>query len=229
MSVADIEPALSFCTHLVYGYADINEATHKAESSNPGLDLDQGKAHYRVITALKKKFPTLKVLLSVGGEHETKDKYLNLLESSVGRIAFINSAYSLVKNYEFDGLDLAWDFPTVKPKKIRGSVSSFFHKINPFSGDEVVDEKWEEHREEFTMLVRELKNSFRHDGYLLTTTVLPNVNASSEYEVGGSRKSKRVTVLFHSLLRRTCDHQQPGLCGAGGLRLPDLRPEPQGG
>lgn len=183
MSVADIEPALSFCTHLVYGYADINEQTNKLESANPTLDLDQGKAHFRVITALKKRFPTLKVLLSVGGEHEDKTKYLNLLESSVGRIAFINSAYSLIKNYDFDGLDLAWDFPTVKPKKIRGTVSSFFNKINIFSGDEVVDEKWEEHREEFTMLVRELKNSFRHDGYLLTTTVLPNVNSSSKWRI----------------------------------------------
>lgn len=180
MSVADIEPALSFCTHLVYGYADINEQTNKLESSQPSLDLDEGKGHYRVITALKRKFPTLKILLSVGGEHEAKEKYLTMLESSVGRIAFINSAYSLIKNYAFDGLDLAWDFPVVKPKKIRGSVSSFFHKINPFNGEEEVDPKWEEHREEYTMLVRELKNSFRHDGYLLTATVLPNVNASSE-------------------------------------------------
>lgn len=181
MSVPDIEPALSFCTHLVYGYADINEATNKVESANPALDLDQGKAHYRVITSLKKRFPTLKVLLSVGGDHLNKDKYLALLESSVGRIAFINSAYALVKNYEFDGIDLAWEFPPVKPKKIRSSVGSFFNKIKmSVVGSSVVDEKWEEHKEEFTALVRELKNSFRHDGYLVTTTVLPNVNASCE-------------------------------------------------
>lgn len=184
VSVTDIEPALSFCTHLIYGYAEINEQTHKLESANPSLDLDQGKAHYRVITALKKRYPMLKILLSVGGDSLHTEKYLTLLESTTGKLAFINSAYALIKNYEFDGLDLAWEFPVVKPKKIRGTVSSFFHKLKkPFVGDAVVDEKWEEHREQFTAFVRELKNSFRHDGYLLTTTVLPNVNSSLYYDI----------------------------------------------
>jgi hypothetical protein len=40
------------------------------------------------------------------------------------------------------------------------------------------DEKAEEHRDEFTALVRELKNAFRPDGLLLTTTILPNVDPS---------------------------------------------------
>lgn len=196
---------------MVYGYADVNEQTNKLESQNPTLDLDQGKAHFRVITALKRKFPTLKILLSVGGDHENKEKYLTMLESSVGRIAFINSAYSLIKNYDFDGLDLAWEFPPIKPKKIRGSVSSFFHKLKkPFTGDEMVDEKWEEHREEFTALIRELKNSFRHDGYLLTTTVLPNVNSSSEYsKLFNYREINKypLSFVYSSLLRYPCDYQ----------------------
>jgi hypothetical protein len=40
------------------------------------------------------------------------------------------------------------------------------------------DEKAEEHRDGFTALVKELKNSLRPDGLMLTTTVLPNVDAS---------------------------------------------------
>lgn len=93
-------------------------------SLNPALDLDQGKGHYRIITQLKRKFPQLKILLSVGGEVdiENREKYLTLLESSGARIAFINSAYSMVKTYEFDGLDLAWEFPPNKPKKIKSSI-----------------------------------------------------------------------------------------------------------
>jgi GH18 family chitinase len=35
----------------------------------------------------------------------------------------VNSAHSLVKNFGFDGLDLAWEFPETKPKKIRGKIS----------------------------------------------------------------------------------------------------------
>lgn len=45
-----------------------------------------------------------------------------------------------------------------------------------------IDEKEEEHREQFTALVRELKNVFRHDGLLLSMSVLPNVNSTSEYQ-----------------------------------------------
>uniref|UniRef100_A0A1B0EZB9 Uncharacterized protein n=1 Tax=Phlebotomus papatasi TaxID=29031 RepID=A0A1B0EZB9_PHLPP len=184
-NINDIEPALPFCTHLVYGNAGINGATNKLVSLNENQDLDQGKGHYRAITALKRKYPGLKILLGVGGGADSdSEKYLTLLESSAGRISFINSAYTLVKTYDFDGLDLSWQFPVVKPKKIRGTVSSFFHKLKkPFTSDTPVDEKWEEHREEFTALVRELKNSFRHDNYQLALTVLPNVNSSIYFDV----------------------------------------------
>lgn len=186
--VSDLEPALQFCTHLVYGYAGINPSSNKLVSTNEKVDLDVGTGLYRTITGLKKKYPHLKVLLSVGGDHDEVDpennKYLTLLESSNARIPFINSAHSLVKTYGFDGLDLAWQFPKNKPKKVHGSVGKFwkgFKKL--FTGDHVVDEKAEEHKEEFTALLRELKNALRPDGYLLGLTVLPNVNSSLFYDV----------------------------------------------
>lgn len=120
-------------------------------------------------------------MLSVGGNYDSDhEKYLTMLESSVSRMAFINSAYTIVKTYNFDGLDLAWEFPPVRPKKIRGKISNIWNKFKTSVGVSKgpVDEKADEHREEFTALIRELKNAFRHDGYLLSTTVLPNVNAS---------------------------------------------------
>uniref|UniRef100_A0A1B0CI33 GH18 domain-containing protein n=1 Tax=Lutzomyia longipalpis TaxID=7200 RepID=A0A1B0CI33_LUTLO len=174
-----------FCTHLVYGYAGINGGTNKLVSLNENHDLDQGKGFFRQVTTLKRKYPALKILLGVGGGADPESsQYLSLLESSAGRISFINAAYTLVKTYDFDGLDLSWQFPVVKPKKIRGTFSSFFHKIKkPFTSDDVIDEKSEEHKEEFTALVRELKNSFRHDNYQLALTVMPNVNSSLYFDV----------------------------------------------
>jgi chitinase len=186
VSLTDLEPALAQCTHLVYGYAGLNADTFKMVSLNEQQDLDVGKALYRETTALKKKFPGLKVLLSVGGDADAApEKYLALLESTTHRMAFINSAYALLKSYSFDGLDLAFEFPKIKPKKIRstaGSIwSSFKKKIGV--GGNPVDEKSDEHKEEFTSLVRELKNSFRHDGFQLALTVLPSVNASLYLDV----------------------------------------------
>lgn len=186
LTLNDLEPALQFCTHLVYGYASINPTTNKLVAKNEKLDLDVGTGLYRTVTGLKKKYPHLKVLLSVGGDKDEVDKddnkYLTLLESSNARIPFINSAHSLVKTYGFDGLDIAWQFPKNKPKKVHNSVGKFwkgFKKI--FTGDFVIDEKAEEHKEQFTTMIRELKNALRPDGYLLGVTVLPNVNSSCKF------------------------------------------------
>lgn len=147
------------------------------------------------MTGYKKKYPHLKVLLSVGGDRDEIDpdnnKYLTLLESTNARIPFINSVHSLVKTYGFDGLDLAWQFPKNKAKKVHSGIGKLwkgFKKI--FSGDFVVDEKAEEHKEEFTALVRELKNAFRPDGYLLGLSVLPNVNSSCKFYI--------ILLLFRS-------------------------------
>lgn len=111
------------CTHLVYGYAGIDPLNNKLTSLNPGLDLDQGKGHYRIITTLKRDNPNLKVLLGVGGDTDpNRDSYLTLLENNDAQTAFINSAYTILKTYNFDGLDLAWQFPADKPKRIRSAV-----------------------------------------------------------------------------------------------------------
>lgn len=116
---------MSQCTHLVYGFAGIND-NKKVISLNANQDLDQGKGLYRLTTQLKRKFPGLKVLLGVGGDAQGEpDKWLTLLESSTSRISFINSAYDLIKTYDFDGLDLAYEFPKIKAKKIRSSVGEF--------------------------------------------------------------------------------------------------------
>jgi len=188
LTLNDLEPALQFCTHLVYGYAGIDPVNNKLVSISPNRDLDIGSGLYRSITGLKKKYPALKVILSVGGDkditEEDNNKYQTLLESSNARIPFINSAHSLLKTYGFDGLDLAWQFAKNKPKKVHSGIGSFwkgFKKI--FTGDHIVDEKSEEHKEEFTALVRELKNAFRPDGYLLGLSVLPNVNSSRKWKI----------------------------------------------
>lgn len=181
MTPADIEPALASCTHLMYGYAGINADNFKIAPLISNEEMDQAKGLYKQITSLKTKFPNLKVHLSVGGDADgDHEKYMALLESSTGRISFTNSINVVLKTYGFDGLDLAFQFPKMKPKKVRSSIGSVWHSFKKTVGvaGNPVDENSETHKAQFSMLITELKNSFRIDKYELGVTVLPNVNAS---------------------------------------------------
>ncbi|EDV94176.1 chitinase-like protein Idgf2 [Drosophila grimshawi] len=183
----DLEIALQFCSHLVYGYMGISAENFQAHSLNENLDVY--KHQFSEVTSFKRKYPHLKVLLSIGGDHdidlEHPNKYIELLEAEkVRQTAFIHSAYALVKNYGFDGLDLAYQLPKNKPRKVHGEIGSVWKSFKKlFTGDFVVDPNAALHKEQFTALVRDVKDSLRADGFLLSLTVLPNVNSTWHFDI----------------------------------------------
>nr|AXY94732.1 imaginal disc growth factor [Galleria mellonella] len=183
----DLDPALSFCSHLVYGYAGIQPDTYKLVPLNENLDIDRSHDNYRTITNLAHKYPNLKALLSVGGDADNDDanKYNLLLESAQARTAFVNSGVLLAQQYGFDGIDLAWQFPRIKPKKVRSTLGSVWHSFKKAFGTTPVDDKETEHREGFTALVRELKQALNavRPNMQLSVTILPNVNSSVYIDV----------------------------------------------
>jgi len=85
----ELKPALSYCTHLVYGYVGMDDDKYKVKSLDPKLDLPEskdvkgGKGNFKSITALKKAYPSLTILLSVGGNADTEDpdKYLSVVST----------------------------------------------------------------------------------------------------------------------------------------------------
>lgn len=186
VSVSELEPAISFCDILVYGYAGIDKNTNKLISLNEKIDLDNGQGLYRQITSLKTKYPKLKVLLGVGGNADPEqDIYVQLLENRAAFPIFINSAYTLVKTYNFDGLDLAWQFKPNKPKRIRSKVGGFWYSAKKAIGlaGMPLDENADVHKAAFAELVRNVKDAIRPDNYVLALTVLPNVNTTLFYDV----------------------------------------------
>ncbi|XP_003702512.1 imaginal disc growth factor 4 isoform X2 [Megachile rotundata] len=182
----DVRPALSLCTHLIYGFAGIKSETYEVVPLNPNLDTGAGYSYYKLATQLKKSFPELKVYLSIGGNADPDDevhKYLVLTETSEGRSKFINSVNRLFNDYDFDGIDLAWQFPPVKVKKERGTFGSIWHKVKKtFGYGKFKDDKEQEHRDGFTIMVRDLKAQLRPRMKALTVTVLPHVNNSVYFD-----------------------------------------------
>ncbi|KAF7987648.1 hypothetical protein HCN44_003511 [Aphidius gifuensis] len=183
----DLKPALEVCTHLVYGFAGIEAGTFKAISLHPSIDTGAGFGFYKQVTQLKRTYPAIKFYLSIGGNddpYEETHKYLTLLESKDARNEFIKSVSIMLNEYDFDGVDLAWQFPPVKYAKKRNAFVSFWHKIKKtFGYGNFHDEKEEEHKTGFTNLVRDLKGQLRTKNKDLTITVLPHVNATVYYDI----------------------------------------------
>nr|AXY94709.1 chitinase-like protein IDGF [Habrobracon hebetor] len=184
--IEDLRPALGFCTHLIYGFAGIDSTSFETIPLHPELDTGAGYGFYKLVTQMKRSFPDVKIYLSIGGNadpYEETHKYLTLTESTEGRNKFINSVIRFLSEYDFDGIDLAWQFPPVKVKKNRGTFSSIWHGIKKtFGYGKFKDEKEEEHRNGFTNLVRDLKAQLRPRNKALTLTVLPHINASVYYD-----------------------------------------------
>jgi GH18 family chitinase len=51
--------------------------------------------------------------------------YAFQLESEDNRKNFVSSARTLLRQYAFDGLDLAWEFPEIYVKKDRGTLGEY--------------------------------------------------------------------------------------------------------
>ncbi|XP_013099267.2 chitinase-like protein Idgf3 isoform X1 [Stomoxys calcitrans] len=179
-TIQDIESVIQFCTHLVYGYVGIDPETFEIISLN--VQRDVKKRHFAAVTELKDRYPSTKFLLSVGGDKDLNkpEKYINLLESGkANQTKFIESARDVLRAYNFDGLDLAFQLPRNKPLKVHSEIGQVWKSFKKFfSGDQIVDEKSDEHKEQFTELVKDIRMAFRTYDLMLTLTVLPNVNSS---------------------------------------------------
>ncbi|KAH8321041.1 hypothetical protein KR067_013459, partial [Drosophila pandora] len=182
VSLAELEPALQFCNFLIYGYAGIDAESFKIKSLDPSVTYD--RQHYRQITALRQKFPHVRFLLSVGGDRDLDAegvadtvKYLSLLEQPDHRRNFKASVLDEVNKYGFDGIDLAWQFPKTRPKKQQGFLKRTWSSFRGLFGSKAIDEKAEEHKEQFATLVHEMAVDLVRGGKMISLTMLPHVPA----------------------------------------------------
>lgn len=143
--VENIDPFL--CTHIIYGFTGLGH-DNRMRALDPWNDLydNYGKGAFERFTGLKKLNPKLKTLIAIGGWNEGSVKYSNMVANPSARDTFVSSVVDFLGKYNFDGLDMDWEYPAARGGK-------------------------PEDKANYVSLLRELKSAFTPNGYLLTAAV----------------------------------------------------------
>lgn len=99
-------------THIHYAFAETN-AQYKPFATN----LNDHKDNLRELAALREQNPDLKLVLSIGGGGG--DKYFSAIGMKEENLkTFTEGCMDFLTTYDFDGIDLDWEFPrSVNDKK----------------------------------------------------------------------------------------------------------------
>ncbi|GFO13885.1 chitinase-3-like protein 1 [Plakobranchus ocellatus] len=106
----DINPHL--CTHIIYAFVDISE---DGRDLTPFNRNDQGpNGLYARTLALKKKNPSLKILLAVGGWQIGSKPFIPMVRTEENRKIWVANVVDYLRRHGFDGFDVDWEFPATR-------------------------------------------------------------------------------------------------------------------
>ncbi|KAK4025917.1 hypothetical protein OUZ56_014951 [Daphnia magna] len=130
----NINPYL--CTHLIYAFGGFtNDFTLRP--FDKWQDIDQGG--YAKFNGLKAHNKNLRTLLAIGGWNEGSARFSKLVADPETRQNLVRSAIKYLRQHQFDGLDLDWEYPASR------------------EGSKPAD------RENYAQLVKELRDGFNNE------------------------------------------------------------------
>lgn len=97
----NIMPDPNYVTHLNYAFGHVAETFDRVIISN--------EERLTKITDLKKSYPKLKVLLSIGGW--TSGNFSEMAADNQKRLSFAKDCKRVVDQFNLDGIDLDWEYP----------------------------------------------------------------------------------------------------------------------
>ncbi|XP_015585090.1 probable chitinase 2 [Cephus cinctus] len=108
--VSNIDPSL--CTHYIYAFIGA-AANGDIFSLDPWNDLPDngGKNNIGKFVALKNTKTAPKVLAGIGGWNAASTNFTIIVNNRHYREKFVKNLITFLEKYNFDGLDVAWDYP----------------------------------------------------------------------------------------------------------------------
>ena len=142
-SKSDVDP--HYLTHINYAFGHVDSTFDRVRVDNP--------KRLKSIVALKRDYPHLKVLLSIGGWGS--GNFSEMAADSVLRWRFAQDCAAKVREFGLDGIDIDWEYPTTGVAKIS------------YSADDT---------ENYTLMMRDIRAAIGKDKLLTQATV-----AAAEY------------------------------------------------
>uniref|UniRef100_A0A7E4VV41 Chitinase-3-like protein 1 n=1 Tax=Panagrellus redivivus TaxID=6233 RepID=A0A7E4VV41_PANRE len=102
--------SIGICSHIIVGFAKINPDEEYSVYDHHDMQF------YERVVGLRFQQAGLKIFLSIGGPDTESWMFSNVLQTKQSREHFAQHVMGLVRRFAFDGVDLAWFYPTVADK-----------------------------------------------------------------------------------------------------------------
>ncbi len=160
--------------YINYAFANIDNVNGTIMLGDPYADIDKWypgdswdpdslRGSFHRLQILKDEYPHVKTFISIGGW--TWSAYFsNVALTADSRATFAASCVDFIQEYEFDGVDLDWEYP------VSGGLSTNIYRP--------------EDKENFTLLLAELRSQLDQAGdYLLTIAAPASSIIQENYEI----------------------------------------------
>jgi len=172
-------------THLIYSMATPT-SSGACELAHPAIDVPNMQA----LKAFRAKNPQLLILLSVGG-WSGSTYFSDLAATVAARTKFARACVQLVKKFDFDGLDIDWEYPV--------------------TGGKPTDHKRKSDKSNFVLLLKQIRTSLDASGHgqnlLLTVATTGYRNHLNDL----SLKEMANVVDWFNLMGYDFNEMQPNL------------------